>query len=644
MRGIPPDLDQRLREVLARCGPFESDAALRAVFTTELLYAWRDRIPDNTPNRAARVAALIDGLHNQTDVDGNNALLLFLHTLVEQTPQSDVCHHDFDQLIVDLELLTPYLSVETVQQPGESPYKGLLYFTEADADNFFGRDAWTARLIERLQANCDAGEAFLAVVGASGSGKSSLVRAGLIPALRNGAIPGSESWPIHIITPGVHPLESLAASLTRTSESVTATATLMDDLARDPRNLHLYARKQCTDNRLLVVVDQFEETFTACKDAVERRTFVDSLLYATAAETAGPVIVVLTVRADFYAHCAQFDALREALARHQEYLGSLSMDELRQAIEEPAQRNSWILQPGLTDLLLREVGATGEGEPEPGALPLLSHALLETWKRREGSVLTLAGYHASGGVRGALAQTAEAVYVHLSPEEQILARGIFLRLTELGEGAQDTRRAATLNELIPRRETAPAVETLLKTLADARLVTTEAEHVEVAHEALIREWPTLRIWLDEDREWLRLHRQLTRDAQEWERLRRDPDVLYRGTRLARAVEWGEEHTGDLNTLEQEFLTVSQENELQRVAEEESRQRRELEQARTLAEAERQRAEQQILFARQLRAALIGVVILLIVAVAGWLYANHQTDQARYAQLATARQARISRAQ
>ncbi len=152
MPGIPPDLDQRLREVLARCGPFESDAALRAVFTTELLYAWRDRIPDNTPNRATRVAALIDGLHNQNDADGNNVLVLFLYTLVEQTPQSDVCYRDFGQLIADLEPLAPYLSAETVQQPGESPYKGLLYFTEDDADNFCVRCGGCPRgLVEQLR-------------------------------------------------------------------------------------------------------------------------------------------------------------------------------------------------------------------------------------------------------------------------------------------------------------------------------------------------------------------------------------------------------------------------------------------------------------------------------------------------------------
>ena len=205
--------------------------------------------------------------------------------------------------------------------PGEPPFKGLQYFDEDDASLFFGRELLTAKLVSQLREHH-----FLAVVGASGSGKSSLVRAGLIPALKRGESladttrppSGSTHWPVHVITPTAHPLEAMAASLTRDSESVTATATLIDDFQRDPRSLHLYVRKllgQGGGNHLLLIVDQFEELFTACKDDAERQAFVDNMMTAVALETSGPTIVVITLRADFYAHCAQFDALREALSQ-----------------------------------------------------------------------------------------------------------------------------------------------------------------------------------------------------------------------------------------------------------------------------------------------------------------------------------------
>ncbi len=450
-------------------------------------------------------------------------------------------------------------AARVTQAPGAPPFKGLQYFDEGDADLFFGRERLTARLTGQLRAHC-----FLAVVGASGSGKSSVVRAGLIPALKrsellaDGTLPpeGSAGWPIHIITPTARPLEALAASLTRDSESVAAMAALIDDLARDPRSLHLAVRRILSrlpaaaagKPALLLFVDQFEELFTLCRHEAERQVFVDNLM--TAVETDGPTIVVIALRADFYAHCAQFDRLREALATRQEFIGPMSAGELRRAIEEPARRNGWEFEPGLVALLLRDAGA------EPGALPLLSHALLETWRRRRGRTLTFKGYSDSGGVHGAIAQTAETVFSQLKPEQQILARSIFIRLTELGEGTQDTRRRAALAELIPPSEDAPAMQSVLKTLADARLITTGAGTAEVAHEAVIREWPRLREWLDEDREGLRLHRHLTEAAQEWAMLDRDAGALYRGIRLAAASDWAEAHAEELNTLEREFLHAS----------------------------------------------------------------------------------------
>ncbi len=415
----------------------------------------------------------------------------------------------------------------TPPEPGDPPYKGLQYFEESDADRFFGREALTAKLAARLT---DA--SFLAVIGASGSGKSSLVRAGLIPALRrgerlaDGALPPADSgqWDIRTFTPGPHPLEALAAVLARDEASVAALTALRQDLAQEPRALSLAAQRLLARNskrRLLLFVDQFEEVFTLCRQPGEREAFLNHLLTATETST-GAVSVLLALRADFYAKCAQHAGLRERISRQQEYIGAMSRAELASAILEPARRGGWTIQEGLVELMLDEVG------DEPGALPLLSHALHETWRRRRGRKLTLSGYREAGGVQGAIAQTAEAVFQQrLTPAQRPIARMIFLRLTELGatDESPDTRRRVPFSELITRATDTATLEAVLRILTEARLVTAAQDEVEVAHEALIREWPTLRDWLNENREGLRRQRQLTEDAHEWEKLGRDPGPL-----------------------------------------------------------------------------------------------------------------------
>jgi WD40 repeat protein/DNA-binding SARP family transcriptional activator len=493
--------------------------------------------------------------------------------------------------------------------PGDPPFKGLQYFDEGDADLFFGREQLTAKLLERLREN-----RFLAViVGASGSGKSSIVRAGLVHACKKE--PDDNKWRIYLLTPTAHPLEALAVALTRDAESLTATATLMDDLAQDPRSLYFYLKRKAEDRRpiaddprasaaqrrILLVVDQFEELFTLCRDELEREQFVDNLLTAIAPEGGRPVMLVLSIRADFYPHLAQYPELRELVAQNQEYIGPMTAEELRRAIEEPAKRGGWEFEPGLVDLMLRDVG------DEPGGLPLLSHALLETWKRRRGRRMTLQGYHDAGGVRGAIAQTAETVYRGLAPEGQTIARNIFLRLTELGEGTEDTRRRASVDELITNTEMAGAVRTVLNQLVEARLVTTGEAWVEVAHEALIREWPTLREWLAQDREGLRLHRHLTEAANDWGLLERDASALYRGARLAQACEFAQASPNALNEQERSFLEASEEQDRREQKEKQEQQQRELdsakriaETARRLEEEQRRRAEEQSRAAKSLR--------------------------------------------
>ena len=515
---------------------------------------------------------------------------------------------------------------EDAPAPGLCPYKGLSYFDEADADLFIGREALTAELVERILGLALGGKPdapkFLAIVGASGSGKSSLVRAGMVPALRWNK--KSADWLIHVITPAAHPLESLATSL---AASVAATATLIDDLTRDRRSLHLFARREFVSgngSHLLLVVDQFEELFALCRSEDERASFVDNLLTA-ASEADGRVVVIITLRADFYAHCAGYAELREALAGQQEYIGAMSDAELRRAIEEPARRGRWEFEPGLVDVLLHDVGH------EPGALPLLSHALLETWQRRRGRTMTHGGYVSSGGVRGAIAETAEAVFTdQFNHEQQAIARRIFMRLTELGDesAAGDTRRRATFNELILVPEEATATQAVLKALADARLITTSEDAAEVAHEALIREWPTLHAWLEEDREGLRLHRGLTEAAQEWVAMDHEPDVLYRGARLAQVREWAAAHPDETNPSEREFLEASQAWADRAAAEREAQLQRELVAAQELAETQTRAAKQLRRGAIFLTGAFALAIILAGVALFLGNQANRNATQAQ----------------
>ena len=486
---------------------------------------------------------------------------------------------------------------------GLPPYKGLKYFDETDAELFFGREALTSLLLEHMVEGLNSEPRFLAIIGASGSGKTSVVRAGLIPALHWQQ--SSSGWPVVIMTPTAHPLEALAASLTRETQQGLPVRKLVDELARDAESLSKSLERlaqsagaACT----ILIVDQFEELFTLCRSEAEQLTFVDNLMTA-AVQVDGNAMILIVLRADFYAHCARFSLLRQAISKHQEYIATMTNEELRRAIEEPARRGHWEFESGLVDLLLHDVGADAGHTPEPGALPLLSHALLATWQRRRGQTMTLSGYTASGGVRGAIAETAETVFYDLlDPEQREVARQIFLRLTELGgeTSTADTRRRVSIEELVSKPEKRDMVHEVLLTLADARLVTTGQDTAEVAHEALIREWPTLRGWLEEDREGLRLHRRLTEATQEWDASGRDSGILYRGARLAQSVEWAQAHPDDVNRLECDFLDASQALLEKENIERETQRQRELDAARKLAEAEQARAEEQTQSNRTLR--------------------------------------------
>jgi WD40 repeat protein/tRNA A-37 threonylcarbamoyl transferase component Bud32 len=465
-----------------------------------------------------------------------------------------------------------------VATEGICPFKGLASFEPADADYFFGRERLVAELVARL-----VGAGFLGIVGPSGSGKSSVLRAGLLPALAGGVLPGSGGWRRLLLRPGERPLDELRRVLVSGAKDPLAEA--LDTL---PAN-----------GRLLLAVDQLEELFTACRSDGERVAFADTLARA-AADPDGRAVVVVALRADFYGRFAPFPGLAELLGANHVLVGPMQASELRRVVELPAGRVGLRVEPELTDALVDDV------EGEPGALPLLSTALLELWQKREDNTLSLAAYRESGGVHGAVARLAEGTYARIPDGRKQLVRAIMLRLVGEGEGEAPVRRRAPLAELdLERNED---VADVLATLADSRLVTVGEGSVEVAHEALLREWPRLREWIEEDTEGRRLRRHITQAATEWEAAGRDQGELYRGARLAAALDWSADHALDLNEVEREFVAESRE-----ASEKETRRVR-----RTN---------------RRLRGLLGGVAVLLAAAVAGGIFAFIQRGEARDAETA-----------
>lgn len=516
--------------------------------------------------------------------------------------------------------------------PGEPPYQGLQYFDVDDAHLFFGRETLAATLANQLT-----NQSFLAIIGASGSGKSSLVRAGLIPILMSGDSPiagiapppGCQNWAIEIITPKAKPLTELAVCLTQHEPSDEQDA-LVERMRAQSDGLDNYVRRYLQKQqktRLLLVVDQFEELFTHHQSSdpadvapndnergqsqADQEAFVRNLL--TAANHGDRTTVVLTARTDFYSRCLDFSELRDVLPIQQVNIGPMDQDEIRRAIEQPALTNGWDFEPLLVDDMLDEMST------ERGTLPLLSHALLETWKRRQGRTMTRQGYRDAGRIHGAIAQTAEAFYKALPQAEKTLARNIFIRLTSLGEGTEDTRRRVNLDELRKLRADQHQVDKIVAQLADARLITTDRDHqsddeqADVAHEALIRNWKRLEGWLRTNRDGLRTHRRLTETAQAWaDTERQDTSLLYSGTQLDLATVWANDNPGELNELEQAFLDASV-RERDRQQAERDRLQREREEARASQLVEARKARNRSLVA------LVATTALLITAIAAGFY-------------------------
>ena len=304
--------------------------------------------------------------------------------------------------------------------------------------------------------------------------------------------------------------------------------------------------------RIVWVIDQFEEVFTLCRNDAERTQFIANLLHASGSD--GRAVVIITLRADFYHRCAAHAEFAARVAANQFLVGPMDREALQQAIEEPARLAGLEFEEGLVATIVEAV------EGQPGALPLLEHSLLELWQRRRAGMLTLEGYRESGGVSGALARRADAIYDGFDDAQQTVSRRLLLRLTQIGEGTEDTRRRAAMSELTTSKQHA-VVEDVVRAWTDARLLTLAADEagerwVTVSHEALIRAWPRLRKWIDEDRAGQRLHRQITDAAQEWHRLGRDDSALLRGLRLAQAREFQVQQGDALNDLELAFLQAS----------------------------------------------------------------------------------------
>jgi WD40 repeat protein/DNA-binding SARP family transcriptional activator len=390
------------------------------------------------------------------------------------------------------------------------PYKGLASFDAVDAEYFFGRERLVAEIVARL-----VGTTIVGLVGPSGSGKSSTLRAGLLPALAEGVLPGSESWRQVVLRPGEHAVA---------------------DLRRELENAG-------SDERLVLALDQFEELFTTHGDA-ERAAYVDALVDVAESDD-GRLIVVLAVRADYYGACAAHPRLARLLGESHVLVGPMRPEELARAIAEPARKAGLAVDRDLVTKLVDDVAG------QPGALPLLSTALLELWQHRDGRRMRLAAYERTGGVDGAVARLAEQAYGSLSEDEQRVARRILLRLAGSEEGDAVVRRRVALDELDTARDERAA--RVLEVLAASRLVTVGDGTAEVAHEALLREWPRLGGWLEEDTDGRRLHRHITLAASEWDAGGRDAGEVYRGVRLSSALDWGAEHGDELNTLEREFL-------------------------------------------------------------------------------------------
>jgi WD40 repeat protein/energy-coupling factor transporter ATP-binding protein EcfA2 len=499
------------------------------------------------------------------------------------------------------------------------PYRGLEPFEAEHADFYCGRETMVAQLVAKIK-DC----AFIAIVGPSGCGKSSLVRAGLVTALRRGTLPDSQEWLVRFFRPGPDPLRALSLSLVALLEPEADEIDRMTQVRKLANRLRegelpladvvaWLQQKRPNLPRLVLIADQFEELYTECRDEALRQAFITALLTGKAEKE---LTIALTLRADFYGHVLSDRQLGEAVDAGLLNVLPMRAEELREAIEKPALKTGRTFEAGLVDRIL------GDVIEQPGNLPLLEFALAELWQRQTAAgVLTHAAYDEIDGVSGAIARRAEAVCEALEAQGQgQTVQRIFLQLTHYGEGVEGTRRRIVENDLVTSSTPAAAVAQVVKALADARLLVTgkeeatQAATVEVAHEALIRGWERLRRWLDEDRAFGLWRERLGVMRQLWEETGCGDDTLLRGAPLSEAEGWLAERGDDLNEAECAFIRESLALREREATEREAARQRELEVAQRLAEAQSQRAEEQTKAAVALRRRALWLGVALVVAV------------------------------
>lgn len=463
------------------------------------------------------------------------------------------------------------VTLSSLPEP-ENPYKGLHAFHEVDALDFFGREETTQKLINHMKSK-DPLYRFLVVIGPSGSGKSSLVRAGLIPALWRNALPGSEKWYIINLIPGVHPVDKLEAALIRIATS--PANNLREQLQHDDRGLLRAADIVLPDDNteLVIVIDQFEEVFTLVQDESERQHFLD-LIRTAVSDTRSRVRIILTLRADYYDRPLHYPEFGELIHNRMETVFPLNAKGLERAIRGPAERVGVTFEQGLVEQIISTMNY------QSGALPLLQYALTELFDRREGRMITNEAYHAIGGAVGALAHRADEIYLSLTPEGRALTRQMFIRLVTLGEGVEDSRRRALQSEILSLADNTDLVEEIIDQFAVYRLLSldhdphTRKPTVEVAHEAILREWERLRGWINASRTELRLQHQLVELVENWSKSGHDESYLLYGSRLDQFKNWAETAHIALTPRERLYLQACFDKQAQQEADEQIRKERE----------------------------------------------------------------------
>jgi WD40 repeat protein len=544
--------------------------------------------------------ALLEGLdprHASTGTVTGHYLTAWVSDRLKHELQQPLFENSGSEIILTrCSIIAPPLVPKSAEKPEICPFRGLECFEEEHADFFFGREELTHQLVERLRTS-----PFVMVLGASGSGKSSLVRAGLMRELRRGhRLAGSNRWRLKLITPGENPMRSLASAFVdpdapeiERAEQIQRAETFLQSGGTGLARLVRASLPSSTTSspvstipagssgrprpRLVLIIDQFEEVFTLCcgsqAEAMRRQFF--QCLTSALAQSEDCFSIVAVLRADFFGKCLHYEGLAAQIKRQILKVMPMSYEQIKNTIVRPAKRAGLICEPNLVyTMLLDVIGA-------PGELPLLQYTLLELWEQRERSPqgapskLTLNAYTELGGVRGTLQKRATEIYNSLEPEEQAAARRIFLALTRLGEGTEDTRRRASKDELVSPAFPKPLIDRTLEKLVASKLVVTSgggegdraddrgrsspsAELIDVVHEALIRNWSLLRGWLDESREMLRRQRRIEQAALEWAALGKPAgrEYLLGSDRLQDAISFLKTHPHELSMLAQEFLNIS----------------------------------------------------------------------------------------